>query len=191
MAWELYSAGCRDRYARVPNCYTRGTAQSDKESLVSESNPIRVFATHSFEESDDYLRFFEFLESVDRFYYLNVSKPENIPESGGVQAIKDELIDQIKQAEAVVILPGLFEDKPDLARFMMDVADANKIKMIAIRPFGGLRETADEVVQRVAEHIEWNDREMVDALKRQARGEDTSRWEVIDFPGFDADGPTD
>ncbi len=28
-----------------------------------------------------------------------------------------------------------------------------------------------------------------DALRRQARGEDTSRWEVLDFPGFDADGP--
>jgi len=49
---------------------------------VSENNPITVFASHSFEESDDYLRVFEFLESVDNFYYLNVSKPENIPQSG-------------------------------------------------------------------------------------------------------------
>ena len=30
---------------------------------------------------------------------------------------------------------------------------------------------------------------MVDALKRQARGEDTARWEVLDFPGFDENGP--
>ena len=52
---------------------------------MSESNPIRVFATHSFEESDDYLRVFEFLESVDRFYYLNVSKPENLPTTGGAR----------------------------------------------------------------------------------------------------------
>jgi hypothetical protein len=35
---------------------------------VSEKNPIKVFVTHTFEESDDYLRVFEFLESVDRFY---------------------------------------------------------------------------------------------------------------------------
>jgi hypothetical protein len=26
---------------------------------------------------------------------------------------------------------------------------------------------------------------MVDAIKRQGRGEDTARWEVIDFPGFE------
>ncbi len=158
---------------------------------MSENNPIRVFATHAFEESDDYLRVFEFLESVDRFYYLNVSKPENIPTTGGLQAIKDELIAQIKLAEAMIVLPGLYEAKGDLVRFMMQVADANDIGMIAIRPFGGIAETPDEIVQRCQEHIEWNDREIADALRRQARGEDTSRWEVIDFPGFDADGPTD
>ncbi len=62
---------------------------------MSEDNPIRVFASHAFEENTDYLRVFEFLESVDRFYYVNVSRPENIPVSGGLQAIKDELIEQI------------------------------------------------------------------------------------------------
>ena len=60
-----------------------------------ENNPIRVFVTHTFSENDDYLRVFEFLESVDRFFYLNVSKPENVPTTGGMEAIKDELIRQI------------------------------------------------------------------------------------------------
>jgi len=83
---------------------------------VSERNPIRVFATHSFDESDDYLRVFEFLESVDRFFYLNVSKPENIPTTGGMEAIKDELIHQVKEAEAVIVLPSLYEQKSDLVR---------------------------------------------------------------------------
>jgi hypothetical protein len=156
---------------------------------VSENNPIRVFATHTFDESDDYLRVFEFLESLDRFYYVNVSKPENIPMAGGLQAIKDELIDQIKQCEALFVLSSLYEEKPDLVHFMMDVAAANKKNMIGIRPFGGVAEMPREIADRCQEVIEWNDREMADALRRQARGEDTSRWEVIDFPGFDADGP--
>lgn len=158
---------------------------------MSESNPIKVFATHAFEESLDYLRLFEFLESVDRFYYINVSKPENIPGSGGLQAIKDELIEQIKASEAIVVLPDVLDQKGDLVHFMMDVAEANKIGMIAIRPFGGMSETPEDIVERCAEHIEWNDRDMVDSLKRQARGLNTARWEVLDFPGFDADGPTD
>ena len=158
---------------------------------MSENKPITVFASHAFEESFDYLRVFEFLESVDNFYYINVSKPENIPETGGLQAIKDELIEQIKTSEAVIVLSSLYQQRPDLAEFIMDVAEVNKKGMIAIRPFGGGAETPAELVERCQEHIEWNNREIADALLRQARGEDTARWEVLDFPGFNADGPTD
>ena len=158
---------------------------------MSENNPITVFATHSFDESLDYLRVFEFLEGVDRFFYVNVSKPEHVPKTGGLQAIKDELIAQIKTSEAVMVLSSVYEEHKDLVEFMMDVADINKKGMVAIRPFGGALETPPELVERCQEHVEWNDRQMVDALRRQARGEDTNRWEVLDFPGFDADGPTD
>ena len=161
------------------------------EPVVSESNPIRLFVTHAFEETDDYLRVFEFLESVDRFFYLNVSKPDNVPTSGGIEAIKEELIAQIKEAEAVIVLPSLYEDKESLARFLMDAADANMKPMIAIRPFGALLETPQAVVERAREHIEWNEREIVDALRRQARGEDTARWETIEFPGWDEHGEID
>ena len=158
---------------------------------MSESNPIRVFATHNFSETDDYLRVFEFLESVDRFYYLNVSKPENLPTTGGAQELKDEVIRQVKASEAMLVLPSAWEQNKDMVNFMMDVAEANSIGMIVIKPFGGMHETPPELVARCAEHIEWNDREMVDSLKRQARGEDTARWEVLDFPGWDENGPID
>jgi hypothetical protein len=162
-----------------------------EEQQVSENNPITVFATHSFEESLDYLRVFEFIEGVDQFFYVNVSKPEHVPKTGGLQAIKDELIAQIKMSEAVMVLSSVYEEHTDLVEFMMDVADINKKGMVAIRPFGGSLETPPELVERCQEHVEWNDRQIVDALRRQARGEDTNRWEVLDFPGFDADGPTD
>ena len=158
---------------------------------MSESNPIRVFVTHAFQESDDYLRVFEFLESVDRFFYINVSKPENVPQSGGIEAIKQELIEQIKQCEAIIALSSVFSEKESLARFELDVAQANHKPIIAVRPFGHIGDTPEGLVTRAKEHIEWNDREMVDAIKRQGRGEDTARWEVIDFPGYDEHGPVE
>ena len=148
---------------------------------MSEDNPIRVFVTHNFQESDDYLRVFEFLESMENFFYLNVSKPEDMPDKGGMDAIKETLIAQIKECEAVIIPALFYLEQNDLARFQMDVAEANELPMIAIRPFGGVTESPQELVDRVNEHIEWNDREMVDSLKRQARLEDTSRWETIEF----------
>ncbi len=149
---------------------------------MSEDNPIRVFVSHNFKENADYLRVFEFLESVDRFFYLNTSKPENVPETGGLEAIKDELIVQIKECEAVIILASMYMEQEDLVSYQMDVAEANEKPMIAIRPFGAMLETPEDLIERVKEHIEWNNREMVDAVKRQARLEDTARWDVIDFP---------
>ncbi len=148
---------------------------------MSESNPIRVFVAHNFQESDDYLRVFEFLESIELFFYLNVSKPENVPESGGLDAIREELINQIKECEAMIMPATLFLEQNDTARFQLDVAKANQKPVIAIRPFGGLIETPDALSEQAKEVIEWNEREMVDALKRQARREDTSRWETIEF----------
>jgi hypothetical protein len=148
---------------------------------VSEDNPIRVFVTHNFQESDDYLRVFEFLESMERFFYVNVSKPENLPDSGGMDSIKEELINQIKECEAVIVPATFYMEQDDLARFEMDVAEANDKPLIAIRPFGGMAESPQDLLARAKEHVEWNDREIVDALKRQARHEDTSRWETIEF----------
>lgn len=155
---------------------------------MSESNPIRIFVTHAFQESDDYLRIFEFLESVDRFFYVNVSKPENLPRSGGMDTIKQELIDQIKQSEAIIALSSLYSEQESLVRFELAVAEANHKPILAIRPFGHIGDTPQDLATRAKEHIEWNDREMVDALRRLARGEETSRWETIDFPGWDESG---
>ncbi len=149
---------------------------------MSEDNPIRVFVTHNFDEDDNYLRVFEFLEGVERFFYLNCSKPENVPSSGGLEAIQEELISQIKTCEAVVVLASHFIDNPEQVSMQMDAAEANEKPMIAIRPFGAMIETPEELVNRVKEHIDWNAREIADALRRQARLEDTARWDVVDFP---------
>lgn len=149
---------------------------------MSESNPIRIFVSHLFAEDPDYLRVFEFLESVDRFYYLNTAKPQNMPATGGLEAMKDELIAQIKECEAVVVLAAHFASNEDLVRYQLDVAEANDKPIIAIRHFGGVTETSIKLVERAHEHLEWNEREIADALRRHARLEDTQRWDVIDFP---------
>lgn len=152
---------------------------------MSESNPIRVFVSHLFREDADYLRVFEFLESVDRFFYLNVSKPENIPQTGGLEAIKDEFIGQIKESEAVIVLPEHFFENSDLVTYQMDVADANDKPIITIRPFGGLKQTPKALQERAKEEVEWNNREIADSVRRHGRHEDTARWDVVDFPGFE------
>ena len=70
----------------------------------------------------------------------------------------------------------------ELVSYQMDVADANEKPLIAVRPFGGMLETPQDLVDRVKEHLDWNEREIADAIRRQARLEDTARWDVVDFP---------
>jgi hypothetical protein len=148
---------------------------------VYENDPIRVFVAHNFRESDEYLRVFEFLESVERFFYVNVSKPENVPTSGGMEAIKDEYISQIKESEAIIVNASFYIANPDLAEYQMLVAEANNKPIIALMAFGAMHDTPQALIDKAAEHVPWNEREIVDALKRQARHEDTARWETIEF----------
>jgi len=156
---------------------------------MSEKNPFRVFVTHAFSESDDYLRIFEFLESVERFFYLNVSKPENVPDPVTPAAMKDELIAQIKAAEIVIVVTDVWEQSEKLVEYMLDVAEANGLKSFALQPFGGLSEMPEALAARVEDTIAWNERTIVDTIQFLARGTDTQRWETVDFPGYTADGP--
>ena len=149
---------------------------------MTQYEPIRLFVSHTFEISADYHRIFEYLESIASFRYVNYSDPENIPSEGGRQALKEEYRNQVKPTEAVIILSSMFADHRDAITFLMDLAGALEKPVIAIEPFGGVAEIPKEVAERADEVVGWNDRNIVDALKRQARHEETQRWEVIDFP---------
>ena len=148
---------------------------------MSEDNPIRVFVSHAFSESDDYLRVFEYIESNPNFYYVNTSRPEQIP-PGGSEAYKDALREQIEAAEAVIVLAGLYEQKRDWVLYQINAARALGRPIIALNPFGGAMPMPADIAAVATEQPGWNEREIVDALKRAARNEDTNRWEVIDFP---------
>lgn len=151
---------------------------------MPKDDPIRIFVSHVFEKHEDYQRVFEFLESDDRFYYLNMSDPEQMPDAGGKEAMKDILLTQIENAEAVIICSGLYDHYRDMTEFMINAAKAKEKPVLVMEHFGSeagvpdiLRDLADGV-------IEWNARTLIDAIRKQARHIDTQRWETIDFPGF-------
>ncbi len=148
---------------------------------MSEKDPIRVFVSHVFQESDDYLRVFEYLESVDSFFYVNCSQPDDIP-TGNPDAFKEKLLSQIKQAEVVLVLSSLYELKRDWVNYMIEAARAHELPVLAINAFGGTIALDKRLLEACDDVLDWNDRAIVDAIRQHARGEDTQRWEVIDFP---------
>jgi hypothetical protein len=66
-------------------------------------------------------------------------------------------------------------------RFQVDVAKAHKKPIIGIKAFGETIAISREVIDYCDDIIDWNDRAIIDAIKRLGRNENTSQWEVIDF----------
>jgi hypothetical protein len=147
---------------------------------MSDASPIRVFVCHLFEKHPDYLRVFEYLESRERFQYLNMSDPDKLP-GGGKEALKDELRNQIKAAEAMILPVSIFDRDRDLVTFQMDCAGAFSKPIIAIKSFGGTVVIHKVILERAADVVDWNARSLVDALRQHARHENTARWDVVEF----------
>ena len=149
--------------------------------MTAETNPIRLFVTHLYMPDESYFRVFEYLESQPNFFYKNLANPEKAPRSKEKEAIREDLRRQMTDAEVVVVLSSLYLRDQTSIEFQCLYAQSSDKPLVVVEPFGTgepvpakLREIADEVVP-------WNGREMADAIRRQARHEDTTRWDVIEF----------
>ena len=147
---------------------------------MSQNNPIRVFVTHAWESSDEYLRIFEYLESSRNFFYKNLSAPDKAP-AGGKEADREELRRQMAQAEAVIALPGLYAKSAELLLFEMTFAKASDKPVILMRPFGANAVLPTAITSMSDQIVEWDGRALVDAIKAQARHEESNRWDTIEF----------
>jgi hypothetical protein len=148
---------------------------------MSKEDPIRVFVTHVFTDHPDYHRVFEYLESSTNFFYKNCSDPSAVPPAGSKDGKKELLLAQIRAAEVVLLVSSMYSEVRDWITYQMDAAQAASLPIVALEPFGGKGNVAAEVKARAAEIVPWNERVMVDALRKHARGEDTKRWDVIEF----------
>jgi hypothetical protein len=148
---------------------------------MSAKNPIRLFVTHAFASNADYHRVFEYLEASPNFFYRNCSVPDHPPTTGGKEALKEEYRTQLKSAEVVVVLSSLYVENEYWTTYQMDVAQANNLPLVGLELFGVSSKVPTEIAKRCAEIVGWNERTMVDAIRRQARHEDTQRWETIEF----------
>jgi hypothetical protein len=147
---------------------------------MSQSHPIRIFVTHMWETSEDYLRVFEYLESATNFFYRNFSTPE-IPPGGNKEAQKEDLRRQITPVEAVIALPGLYERNQDMLTFQLLYAQASHKPVVLMKRFGSAAAVPKQLADLANEVVDWDERALVDAVRRQARHEDTARWDTIEF----------
>jgi hypothetical protein len=147
---------------------------------MSQSHPIRIFVTHVWETSEDYLRVFEYLESAKNFFYRNYSTPDKAPH-GDKEALKEDLRKQIAPIEAVIALPGTYDKNQDLVTFQLLYAQASHKPVVLMKRFGSSVAVPKQIADLANEIVDWDERALVDAVRRQARHEDTARWDTIEF----------
>jgi hypothetical protein len=148
---------------------------------MASGDPIRVFVTHAWHETDDSLRVFEFLENARNFRYRNCSAPDRRPASGSAEAEREELRQQIAAAEAVIGLCCLMPQDLALLQFQLVCAKSLHKPVLLLPAFGQALRAIPEFKGLVDESLQWDERALVDALRRQARHEETNRWDVVEF----------
>ena len=149
-------------------------------SSVTQKNPIRLFVCHVWHEDDDYHRVFEYLESAPNFFYRNTSTPGRRP-TGDREAQREDLRRQINEAEVVVVAAQLYRKHVDWVEFQLHCAKAFDKPVVVLEPFGSHETIAPAVLGLGDAVVPWDQRQLVDAIKREARHEETTRFDVIEF----------
>jgi len=149
-------------------------------SSVTQKNPIRLFVCHVWVEDEDYHRIFEYVESSPNFFYRNTSTPDARP-AGDKEALRESLRKQIGDAEVVIVPAALYRRNMDWVEFQMHCAKAYDKPIIVLEPFGGTDTIAPAVQELADDVVPWDQRQLIDAIKREARHEETTRFDVIEF----------
>jgi hypothetical protein len=148
--------------------------------MSTRVNPIRLFVTHAWEDNDDYTRLFEYLEAPGTFYYQNTSQPQ-AKRPLDRESEREDLRRQIAPSEVIVVLPAVYRSAPDLVLFQMTFAKAADRPIVAMENFGSTDPLAKAIEDLADEVSAWNERSLIDALKRQARHQESTRWDTIEF----------
>lgn len=144
------------------------------------ANPIRLFVTHAWVENDDYTRVFEYLEASGKFYYFNTSQPQ-AKQPIDKESQREDLRRQIAPCEVVIVLPAVYKIEPELVLFQMTFAKAADRPIVAMENFGSTAPLPKAIKDLADEVSPWNERSVIDALRRQARHQESTRWDSIDF----------
>ena len=147
---------------------------------MSQQNPYRIFVTHDWVEDEDYLRVFEFLEGAPNFYYQNVANPTAPAQANAAEA-RELLRAQIRQCEVVVALASQHATAASALEFQLVFAQVCKKSIVLLRAFGSNQTLPISLTQHAKEILDWDERGLVAAIKRLARGEGGPRWDTVEF----------
>lgn len=148
--------------------------------MSTTDQPIQLYICHVFRADEEYLRVLEYLDDARRFAYHVVSDPV-APRTGGREADRDRWRAQIQAAEVVIAPSALADVDAEAMEFQVRFARSAGKPVLVMRRFGSVLAPPLTLSRQAAAVVDWNERTLVDAIRRQARGESGARWDTIDF----------
>lgn len=133
---------------------------------MPELHRYKLFISHSWNYDTDYNRIIEFLDGANNFIYSNYSIPwerrfENLPK----YKLQEELRQQIRPVEVVIILGGMYVAHSDWIQFEIDFVQSLGKPILGVQPWGAQR--MPTAVQSAADEIVgWNTSSIVSAIRR-------------------------
>ena len=127
-----------------------------------------LFVIHAWRYDDDYDRLVKLLRKAPRFKLRNYSVPQHDPlDAYNTQRLRKGLDQQIRPANAVLIISGMYVNHRAWIQYEIEVAKRYNKPIIGIYPWGAKRipvavqEAADVVVR-------WNTASIVRAIRKYA-----------------------
>ncbi|MGZ7115925.1 MAG: TIR domain-containing protein [Methanobacterium sp.] len=121
-----------------------------------ESRTYNIFISHIGKQEEEYSIFIQKLSSASDFRYNNLGILDKINQN--------ELQEQIKTAEIVIILSGLYNKYKSIIKKQMDIARKLDKPIIVIRPYG-MENVPLELEEVAADVIGWNTPCIVDSIE--------------------------
>ena len=126
----------------------------------------RIFISHAWKYNEEYHRLIKFLNDAPNFKYANYSVPKHDPvDAGNNKKLADELKQQIRPVEVVIILGGMYVTYSDWIQFEIDFSTNLRKPILGVKPWGA--QVMPKAVQDAADEIVgWNTNSIVSAIRR-------------------------
>ncbi|PAU74096.1 TIR domain-containing protein [Halomonas salipaludis] len=125
----------------------------------------RLFVSHAWRYSERYDRAIKFLNAAPNFSWTNYSVP--VDKRFGqmsVRALEEELRQQIRPAQCVVVLAGMYAAHSDWIQFEIDFAQSLGKPILGIVPWGAER-TPISVSLAANKMVGWNANTIVSGIR--------------------------
>jgi hypothetical protein len=131
--------------------------------LEEESELFNLYISQLSESTYEYDKFIGKLKSSEDFRYENHSIPS--------KTSREELREQMKAVDVVVLLSGFYSKDKDLVQRILDTAVELDKPIVIIRPYG-MENVPGRIEEAASEVVGWNAMCIIDSIRDSLESDD-------------------